>query len=929
MKLIIFLCIISVTATFAQGVDRSPSGKDQLYKSYQDREEAAKKSYLKNISVRHVGPVVQGGRITDIDVIDPTHYYIAFASGGLWETKDRGITFHPVFDEQGALGIGDFAVAPSDPDIIYVGTGENNSSRSSYAGTGIYKSSDGGKSWKFIGLPETQHIGRVLIHPENPDVVWVASMGALYSHNDERGVYKSSDGGETWSKTLFINDSTGIIDLIANPNNADELWAAAWERTRKAWHFKGNGPGSGIYRSTDGGETWTKSMNGFPQGSHVGRIGLAVAHTNPSILYALLDNQEEEKVENERDKEDTGLTLVEFRDMTVQHLLSIDDESLDKFLDDQGFPEKYTAKKIKAEIREGKYMPNDIADYFGDANEALFTTNVKGAELYKSEDGGKSWNLVNSYKLDGVYFTYGYYFGEVRVDPNDENKIYIFGVPLLKSSDGGKTYARIDTVGNVHVDHHTLWVDPENSKHILLGNDGGLYESYDEGANWHHMNTIPAGQFYTVSYDMQKPYNIYGGLQDNGSLVGSSRTILNRSDYWDNVFGGDGMYIFPDPRNNDIVYSGFQFGNYYRIDREKGKYDGITPKHDIGEDQLRFNWRTPLIMSNHNPDILYIGAQKVYRSFNRGDDWESVSGDLTYNYPQGNVPYSTISSLAESPMKFGLLYAGTDDGKIHRTDAAGGVWTEITGDLPSNLWVSSIYPSAHDVDKVYVSLNGYRYDDFNTYVYVSENRGRTWKSIEGNLPKGVVNVIIEDPVKEDLLYLGSDLGTFVSMDGGENWQLLNSALNVPSYDLKVHPRDHELIIGTHGRSVMTVDVKPFQQLDINQRIQIFPVSAIRYSSRWGERRYPYLEAYEPQTTFSFFVREKGEVQLSVLNSDNEEIRKMTIDAEAGFNKITWDLKGMKGKKKKDQKVDYVGPGTYKVVVVKGEGRSETDLEIKD
>lgn len=931
MRLFFLAFILSAYSVGAQNINIKATAESEIEQSWQKREQLSKESLIKKYPVRNVGPVVQGGRITDLEVITPNHYFIAFASGGLFETKDRGITFQPVFDNEGALGIGDFAIAPSEPSVIYVGTGENNSSRSSYAGNGIYKTTDGGKTWISLGLINSQHIGRVIVHPQDPQTVWVASMGALYSHNPERGIYKSTDGGQSWNKTLFINDSTGIIDLVINPNNPDQLWAAAWERTRKAWNFKGNGLGSAIYRSDDGGNTWEKKMSGFPEGKFLGRIGIDVADTDPNVIYAFLDNQKEIQKER-KEEEEEGLRLGEFRDMTTQHLLSMDNELLNKFLKNQGFPKKYNAEKIKADVREGKYAPKDIADYFGDANAALFNAEVEGAQLFRSTNGGDQWEKVNSYDLEGVYFTYGYYFGEVRVDPNDADKVYIFGVPLLKSSDGGKTYARIDTIGDVHVDHHALWIDPDNSKHILLGNDGGLYESYDEGANWLHINNIPAGQFYTVNYDMEKPYNIYGGLQDNGSLTGSSRSVPNRTEHWDRLFGGDGMYVAPDPRNPDLVYAGFQFGNYYRIERNKGKINKITPQHEIGEDQLRFNWRTPFIMSSHNPDILYIGAQKVFRTLNQGEDWTSLSGDLTKNYPQGNVPFSTITSIAESPLKFGFLYVGTDDGRVHRSDAAGGEWVEITNGLPKNLWVSSIHPSSHNEDVVYVTLNGYRFDNYQTYVYRSEDRGKTWTSLKSNLPEIVVNVITEDPLSENLLYLGTDHGTYVSFDRGNSWELFNNALNVASYDIKVHPRENELIIGTHGRSIYVADIKPWQKLasaTIDEHIVAFDPSSIRFSKSWGEKRYPYVKPFTPTSQIQYYISASGNVEVEIYNPDNELIKQEIISAEKGFNQYDWDLKGGVYKKKKQESLTYVKPGKYKIAFKKGENTSTVVLEVKE
>jgi len=901
---------------------------------YEKRDDLEANSLLKNYKARNIGPVVQGGRIVDIAVNEKNlnEFFVAYASGGVFKTTNHGITFESIFDGVDALGIGDIALAPSNPDIIIVGTGENNSSRSSYAGSGVYKSKDGGKTWESIGLVNSQHIGRVIIHPTDPDIIWVASMGALYSNNDERGVYKTVDGGKTWNKTLYVNDSTGIIDLVINPQNPNQLWASSWERTRKAWNFKGNGPGSAIYRSNDGGESWSRKMEGFPEGNQVGRIGLDVAASSPNVVYAFLDNQAETKEKKEEETSE-GLKLNDFKDMTAQQLLGLDEETLSSFLKDNGFPEKYNAALLKKEIRQGKYEPKAVAEYFGDANEALFNTSVVGAELYRSDDFGNTWKKMNSYDLDGVYFTYGYYFGEVRVAPDNPDLNYIFGVPLLKSTDGGISYSRIDTIGDVHVDHHALWIDPSDSKHILLGNDGGLYESYDEGANWRHINNMSVGQFYTVNVDMEEPYNVYGGLQDNGTLVGSSKSVPNRTEKWERIFGGDGMFVYPDPGNSNLVYSGFQFGNYYRIDRSKNKFDKITPKHDIGDPVLRFNWRTPLKLSSHNPDIVYIGSQRLHRSFDKGNTWEAISPDLTKDKPQGNVPFSTISSFDESPLKFGLIYVGTDDGNLHVTKSGGGNWEKVTNGLPANKWVSSVFASPHDEGYVLASLNGYRDDDFKTYIYASEDYGKTWKSLKANLPEVVVNDLIQDPVNPDLLYLGTDHGTYISLDKGQQWQLLTDIPNVATYDLLVHPRENELVVGTHGRSIFIVDAKPLQEIAgaVNTVVKGFAVNDIRHSDRWGEKRYPYLSAFDPEMNIQYYTANGSEVQFSILNENEELIKYWSETSEKGFNKSLWDLKvhePVKNKRRKTGELSYIKKGKYFVEISVGENIDRIPFEVK-
>ena len=913
LSLIFLFCTFSLAA------------QDILMESYEFRRQAEESSLLKNYPARNIGPVVQGGRVTDIEVPpgQTEAYFVAFASGGIFKTEDNGVTFHPVFDNEDALGIGDMALAPSDPNIIFVGTGEKNSSRSSYAGSGVYRSEDGGKSWQHVGLEQTHHIGRVLIHPANPDIAWVASLGALYSHNEARGVYRTADGGATWTKTLYINDSTGIVDLVINPANPDELLAAAWERTRKSWNFKGDGPGSGIYRSVDGGKTWAE-VKGFPQGDGIGRIGLAVSVSNPARYYALLDNQ---NIREEKEKEaDNSLSFIKLNGMSTADFARIPDDELEDFLRKNNFPAKYTSETVKEAVASGTYSPTDISKYYGDANDALFNTDVIGAELYRSDDNGQNWEKVNSYDLDGVYFTYGYYFGEVRVAPDNEDLVYIFGVPLLKSTDGGVHYARIDTMEDVHVDHQALWINPENTKHLRLGNDGGLYESYDEGAHWRHLNNMPVGQFYTVNFDNESPYNVYGGLQDNGSLVGSSNSIPNRTRYWERLFGGDGMFVSPDPRNSKLVYVGFQFGNYFKINRSNGKRTRLQPRHDIGEDVPRYNWRTPLELSVHNPDIIYMASQRVYRSMNQGEDWKPVSPDLTRNTPQGNVPFSTITTLAESPHQFGKIMAGTDDGNVQLS--SGGDWVLVNRGLPEGKWVSQVHASAHDENTWFVALNGYREDDFSTYLFRSVNDGKSWESIRGNLPDVVVNAVIQDPQVPSLIYVGTDHGLYISKDGGNTYMLASQVPNVAVYDLKVHPEARDLIIATHGRSIYVMDAEPLQETTSKpDELYLNGTTSLRHSDSWGEKRYEYLEIAEPELNYHYYVPADAQLTLRVKN-DSGMIHERTRNVNAGFGTWKWNGKTNDG---------YIRKGSYTLELVQGEitkkkpdgdRKAVLDLEVK-
>jgi photosystem II stability/assembly factor-like uncharacterized protein len=938
---VLFFLIVSLHTVEAQ-----PSSEADIQNSYQARKKLAVNSILKNYPVRNIGPTVQGARIVDIEVNNnnPKEFYVGYASGGIFRTGNNGITFEPVFDNQDALGIGDFALSQSDPKIIYVGTGEKNSSRSSYAGSGVYKTADGGKTWASVGLSSTQHISRVVIHPQNNNIVWVSVIGALYTKNEQRGVFKTMDGGQTWKKTLYINDSTGIIDIAVNPKNPDQLLASAWERSRKAWNFKGQGSSSGIYRSADGGENWTRSTAGFPEGKTVGRIGLKMSPSNPEIVYAVVDNHQELSDKKKEEKSADKIKASDFRPMSKENFLKLDDKKLDEFLKDSGFPKKYTAEIVKKEVREGKYSPKALAEYFGgDANDDLFKTKIAGAEVYRSGDGGQTWKKMNTYDLDGVFYTYGYYFSEIEVSPRNPEQLYIYGVPLLKSNDSGATWHRIDTlkgVNDVHVDHHALWSDPNDPNHLLLGNDGGLYQSYDEGATWLHINNTSVGQFYTVNVDMETPYNVYGGLQDNGVLKGSSRSVPNETKHWDYIFWGDGMCVAPDPRNHKLIYTGYQFGNYFRLE-EKGKSTKITPQHDIGVPALRWNWRTPLFLSKHNPDIVYTAANKVFRSLNKGETWETISKDLTRDLKQENVPFSSIASLSESPVKFGLLYAGTDDGNLWVTKNGGGEWMQINAGLPSNKWISSVNPSLHDEATVFVSLNGYRDDDFRTMLFMSHDYGKTWKSIKANLPESVANVVIQDPVNADILYCGLDNGTYTSLDYGASWHLFNGMLNVASYDMIVHPRENELIVATHGRSVFIADVKPLQSLKNGAAtpLMVFAPESIKYNDKWGEKEFPWDKPDNPFAEILYYVgKTTSQITAEVFDEKEKSIRKMTLDSGIGFHTWKWDLKSeqaqvtekTKTKKASDNPVTlkYVEKGKYKIRLSNGSESSDTILEIK-
>ncbi|SMG33386.1 Sortilin, neurotensin receptor 3 [Marivirga sericea] len=921
MKRILFSLSVFLYAPLVLFSQVKPTDAASILKGIQSRKALAESSDLKNYPARNVGPVIQGARIVDIAVNKNNlkEFYIAYASGGLYHTLNNGISFKPIFDNVGALTLGDIALAPSNENIIYVGTGENNSSRSSYAGSGIYKTTDKGRTWEHIGLPGSQHIGRIVVHPEDPNTVWVAAMGGLYSDNEERGVYKTIDGGKNWKKVLYVDDKTGAIDLIIHPQKPDVLWASMWERKRYAWNFIGNGSGSGIYTTADGGENWNLSMEGMEDDKFTGRIGLDISLSNPDILYALVDYQKETKKEK---AEKESLSASDFLEMSVKDFIALNDEELDTYLKDNSFPKKYNAVNVKKEVKAGSYKPQALSEYLGDANQALFDTDVKGAVVYKSEDQGKTWQKPHDYDLSGVYYTYGYYFGEVRIATQDPETIYALGVPLVVSRDGGETFGRTDSIGGVHADHHAMWINPEDDEHIILGNDGGLYISYDGGATWDHKNSMSVGQFYTVNVDMEEPYNIYGGLQDNGTMVGSSRTVPNVRGRWESIFGGDGMFVNADPRNNDVVYVGYQFGNYFRINRETSERIYITPQHNIGEDRLRFNWRTPVVMSHHNPDIIYIGAQKVYRSLNQGNTWTAITGDLTDGGKEGNVPYGTVTEIAESPLNFGTTYFGTDDGNVWLLKE-GQTIKSLNNGIPEDLWVSSIHPSSHDEATVYLSLTGYRQDNFNNYVYKSTNYGQNWTSISGDLPHESVNVIYEDTEVAGLLYIGTDHGLYTSFNNGDNWQHLGAIPNVATYDLVIHPRDLDLIVGTHGRSIYVMDVEPLHKIVRNagDHLVTFGLGDIRFSKNWGEKSHPYSKKYVPNMEIAVFHNsdKKANLKIEVLNEEGKSLTSWEEELSKGYQSFHWNCK---------IEDDFIAKGKYKLKFVLDKEENMESFEVK-
>ena len=929
--------IVSVFAFMftAFAIAQQPTSSNTIQQSLVEKSTATKNSIVKNIAFKNIGPTVMSGRVVDIDVNpnNTTEFYVGYASGGLWYTNNNGTTFTPVLDSSPTQNIGDIAVDWKNG-TLWVGTGENNSSRSSYAGIGILKSTDKGKTWINVGLTDSHHIGRILINPKNPDEVVIGVIGHLYSSNNERGIFKTTDGGKTWKKTLFIDENTGIIDVQLAPNNFNVLYAAAWERERKAWNFDGNGKNSAIYKSTDAGNSWTKisDNNGFPNGNGVGRIGLAVFNEN--TVYAFHDSQFRRKKDNKKKKTSNALTKDDFKSMTVDAFLKLKDKKLNLYLKMNGFQEKYRAENVKQMVRAGSVEPIDLAKYLENANTLLFDTPVIGAEVFKTTNGGKSWKKTHEGYLDDLYYSYGYYFGEVRVDPQDENGIYVLGVPILKSKDGGKTFTSISKE-NVHADHQALWVNPNKQGHLVEGNDGGLNISYDDGESWIKANQPAVGQFYTVYADNQKNYKVYGGLQDNGVWVANNNAKMDKrwkqtgKNPYESIMGGDGMQVAVDDRNPNIVYTGYQFGNYYRIDRATGQQKYIQPKHTLGEAPYRFNWQTPIQLSKHNQDILYLGGNKLHRSLDKGDTWEAISDDLTQGGRKGNVAYGTLTSISESPFQFGLLYVGSDDGFIHVSKNGGGTWEKISNSLPQNLWVSRVIASKHKKERVYVTLNGYRFDDFSSYVYMSDDFGKTWKNIGESIPTSPVNVIKEDPKKDNILYLGSDNGLYVSFNNGTKWHPFNNGLpNVAVHDLVIQPTAKHLIVGTHGRSLYKANVTSLQ--DFENKEAIFAIKNISKRGSWGSSWSKWLQPNTPEVTIPFYSNTSGKTKVKIYAKDIL-VNSIEVTVDKGFNEAVYDVsfskKGRKAYTKKNEdavvkkaknEVYYLPKGTYKVVINKSE-----------
>ena len=796
---------------------------------------------LEHLEWRHIGPASFGGRIDDVEAVagNPSVIFVGTASGGVFKTVNNGITWTPVFDRDAtALSIGDIAIAPSDPNIIWVGTGESNNRQSSSWGDGVYKSVDGGETWKHMGLKDTHHIGRVAIHPSNPDVLFVAAMGHLWGPNSERGLYRTKDGGKTWQKVLSVNDDTGVGEVAIDADGRT-LYAAAYQRRRRGFGFVGGGPGSALYRSLDGGDTWDKLTRGLPAGE-LGRIGLDISRSRPNIVYAIVEHKTE-------------------------------------------------------------------------------------GGVYRSDDRGATWTRQGSMNPRPSYYS------QIRVDPKNPDKVWILG-SFAVSIDAGKTFRSEHTSDRIHTDHHALWIDPDNPDHLLLGNDGGLYFSYDGARNWQFVDNLPIGQYYDVDVDTRDPYWIYGGTQDNGTWGIPSRTSsllgITNADVV-NIAYGDGFYVAIDPRDHRTVYANSQSGRTYLVDLETREEQGLRPVPKDPKEVYRFNWSSPMLLSSHDPKVVYYGGNKLFKTVDRGRVWQTVSPDLTRNQDWKKLPvmpggpdrgddtlsrddgvsdFGTISTIAESPLQAGVLYVGTDDGNVQVTRDGGGSWQNLTTKfkLPGPRWVSRVIASQHEAGAAYVCFDGHQDDDFKPYIFKTTDFGATWTSVAVDLPDGMaVHALAEHPRNRNLLLAGTEFGLFVTHDGGKSWTLVRGNLpRVRIDDILVSLRDNDLILGTHGRSIIVLDdmtmVEKTDATVLGEDAHLFPVRPATeyYETRMlpspGAAKYtgpnpPYgaLVTYYLKTDPPSAA---SRVKIKILDAEGHLVRELEGPDRQGYNRVAWDLR---------------------------------------
>ncbi len=811
---------------------------------------------LEAVEFRNLGPFRTSAWITEVAVPEaPLHehlytMYAATRSGGLWKTTNNGVTWNNVSDAVDVAAVGAVELSPSDPDQVWMGTGANDLARSSYSGKGLYKSTDAGETWRHVGLGDSHHIARIVVHPTDPDTVWVAAMGHLFSRNEERGVFRTRDGGATWEKVLYIDDGTGAVDLVIDRDQPETLFAAMYEKHRSDWRLVLGGPGTAVYRTDDGGDDWVK-LGGIP-GGDVGRIGLDYNQAS-DVLHAI--------VENVNPRPD-------------------------------GWPARTDACSPEREI--GRDMI--------------------GNEVYRSSDHGQSWNKTHGDGVDVAGSKAPYSFNQLITNPADPDHILVVSDTMYESRDGGATWS-CDFFNSVFGDFRTLWWDEQDPERIVIGSDGGVNISWDGGVTADYSVNIPIGEVYAVGVDMDDPYNVYAGLQDHDSWKGPSNASSGRImlEDWTTVGTGDGMYNQVDPTDSRWVYNSWQTGGQRRFDQETGRQTNIQPERDDGAPTLRYNWITPLILSPHNPRILYTGAQVLFRSLDRGDDWREISPDLTSDDERcglnsGYVPFCTITSISESPFEPGMLWVGTDDGRVHLTRDGGATWTDLTEAVasaggPEDRYVSRVFASPHNPAAALVAKSGFRNDDFRPYLFRTKDYGATWESIGNGLPDAPINVAMQDSVNPQLLYVGNDLGVWVSVDGAESWHRLRGNLPVvPVHDLTVHPREADLVLGTYGRAVWSGDVTALRQFSGEVSETAFHVFTPEPRAFYGMRalgnyhlfgdRYQSTPNEADALTIEYLLGESARDGATIVVSDGagNEIATLVGPAEAGLNRVRWDMR---------------------------------------
>lgn len=784
---------------------------------------------------RSIGPASMGGRTVDIDVVEkePWVIYAAIGPSGVWKSSNNGTTWRPVFHKESTVSVGDITICQSQPDILWIGTGEATARNSVTIGDGVYKSLDAGKTWTNMGLEDTRHISRIVIDPDNPDTVYVAAQGHLWGPNQERGVYKTADGGKTWKKVLYINKNTGIADLAIDPSNGQILYAAAWDYQRFPFYFYSGGPGSGLYKSGDGGNTWKPLVKDLPEGI-LGRIGITIARSNPNVVYALIEH--------------------------------------------------------------------------------------KDGGIWRSQDKGESWKRTCDNKTFKRINFRPFYYSQIRVDPSNDKVVYVFSRSSYISKDMGKKFKPISA--GTHGDHHALWIDPNNPKHLIAGNDGGIDITYDEGKNWRPIQHMALAEVYQIGFDMQKPYHVFCGLQDNGVWGGPSATydqrgIQNDDWYMLNVMG-DGFFVRVDPSDDNIIYANYQMNGLTRVDMRIGLGKAIRPEASLKNPPFRFNWNSPILISPHDPKTVYTGGNFLFKTTDGGHSWDIISPDLSTDNPAkqkdsggpisldntGAEIHCTIVTIAESPVKPGIIWCGTDDGNVQVTSDGGTTWTNVVANipnLPAYTWCSRIEASHFEAGTAYAAFDGHRSDDYNTYLYKTADFGQTWNSIKGNLPFGWVHVVREDLRNSSLLYAGTEFGVFVSPDKGESWfTLKNNLPTVAVRDIAVHPRDNDLIIGTHGRGIWIIDdLSPLQEMSeqvLSSNLHLFSIRPTTqyYPSTSRERfsRPPFSGKNPPYgLTITVYLREKPEdnPEINIKDLSGTQIIKMQLQKKAGLQRTTWNM----------------------------------------